>query len=294
MSAVRSSSSSPLEIAGYRLRSVKTGTFRLDGGAMFGSVPKVLWERKSPADEHNRIELSTRSLWIEEIDGKRRRAIVDLGNGDKFDEETRAMFAIETIPAASWEVDTGEITDVVLTHLHFDHAGGVSRGVAGGDELALVFPDARHHVQRANWENARQPTPKERASYLRENVGPLEDASLELVDGEVELFPRVRTLVFNGHTRGLQGLLVGGEGEERRGALAYPSDLMPTTRHIRVPWIMGYDRCAETTLEEKTAFLERAVAGEWIVAFGHDPDIAAATIVKDERGRFGVGEVVDF
>jgi glyoxylase-like metal-dependent hydrolase (beta-lactamase superfamily II) len=275
-----------LDAGGYRVRALSAGVFRLDGGAMFGSVPKALWQARAPADAENRIELSTRVLYLESRDG-RRRILIDLGNGEKFDEKSRQMFALEPRPPADWGVPLDGITDVILTHLHFDHAGGISRKAADG-RLELCFPRARVHLQRANWENARAPTERERASYLRENIEPLERADLRLLDGDGEVLPGIRALVFDGHTRGLQGLVIG----DGPGAVAFPSDLIPTASHLHLPWIMGYDRCAETTLEEKRRFLERAAAERWVLVFEHDPRIAAASVQVDERGRYAIDRVV--
>lgn len=279
----------PIELAGYRVRTVRTGTFRLDGGAMFGSVPRVLWERKAPPDERNRIELATRSLWIEEISGQR-RVLVDLGNGEKFDDRGREMFRIENVDPARWGVPLHELTDIVLTHLHFDHAGGVSQHGRHDEAgtLELTFPGATVHVQRENLQNARTPNEKERGGYRAENVEPLAAAELRLLEGDGPLFPGIDVTVFNGHTRGLQGICIG----SGNGTVAFPSDLIPTASHLHLPWIMGYDRCAETTLQEKRRFLERAVEERWVVVFGHDPQIAAATIGRDARGRFAVDEIV--
>ncbi len=292
-----------MRIGGYRVQTVLTSAFRLDGGAMFGSVPKVLWEKERPADEKNRIELATRSLWLEEAErpdsgrpaslqpaaARPRRILVDAGNGDKFDAKGVEMFRIEVRPIASWGVPVEGLTDVILTHLHFDHAGGMVRRDPGG-ALALNFPQAAVHLQKANWENARAPWDREKASYMKENIEPLAAAKLNLLDGGREVLPGIRASVANGHTRGLQWLLVG----EGRGAIAFPADLIPTASHLHLPWIMGYDRCAETTFEEKRAFLRRAVEERWVVVFEHDPRIAAATVKVDDRGRFVLDEVVDF
>lgn len=277
-----------MKIGPYHVRTILAGTFRLDGGAMFGSVPRALWERKNPADDLNRIDLATRLLWIED-ETSSRRILVDVGNGDKFDERTAAMFELRVNDPETWGISLEGVTDVILTHLHFDHAGGMTRRSSGGD-LELVFPAARVHLQRENWDNARQPWDRERASYLEENWRPLEEKSdLQLLDGPTQLFDQITVELAHGHTRGLQWIKVG----DGRGAIVYPSDLMPTSSHVHLPWIMGYDRCAQTTYDEKAAFLERAVDEEWIVVFEHDPNTAAATIGRDDRGRFVIDQVVE-
>ena len=223
---------------------------------MFGSVPRTMWQKRQTPDAHNRILLATRLLWIEaESDPAGPRILVDTGNGDKFDERFQEMFAIESRPPEEWGVPLDELTDVVLTHLHFDHAGGVTR--RGGDSaVEPSFPGARVHLQRANLDNARDPWDRERASYLPENFEPLASVDLNLVEGAAELLPDLRVEVADGHTQGLQWLLVG-SGE---GAVAYPADLIPTSSHLHLPWIMGYDRCPDTTYREKRRFLDRAVA----------------------------------
>lgn len=262
---------------------------------MFGSVPRNLWERRLESDAENCIPLATRLLWIEREgdwrDGDREvgAVLVDAGNGDKFDPRTREQFAIEVVPPEGWGVPLDRLTDVIITHLHFDHSGGLTRRTEEGD-VEPVFPDAVHHLQRENRDEARAPWARERASYLPENLDPLEQrGSLRLAEGPVELLPGIRVEVVEGHTRGLQWVLVG----EGPGAVAFPSDLVPTSRHLHLPWIMGYDRCARTTYDEKAAFLERAVEEDWVVIFEHDPDLAAARIGRDARGRFEVREAVE-
>jgi glyoxylase-like metal-dependent hydrolase (beta-lactamase superfamily II) len=261
-----------IEVGPYRVSIHNHGFFRLDGGAMFGSVPKALWSREAPPDEENRILLATRSLVIE--DGGR-KLIVDVGCGDKWNDKTRAIFCIGEAP---YQPVPG-VTDVLLTHLHFDHAGGVSRIGSGG--LEPCYPAARHYVPRANLENAKAPNVRERASYLRENVDVLEQVDLALtVDGE-ELWPGLTVHRADGHTRGLQWvkLSVGGT------TIVYPADMIPTSKHIPLPFVMGYDMCAEQALKEKEAFLKQAVSESWIVVFEHDPEIAAGRIAFDDRGR---------
>jgi glyoxylase-like metal-dependent hydrolase (beta-lactamase superfamily II) len=282
--------SRPLHVGCYRVRTINAGTFRLDGGAMFGSVPKTLWQKKAPADDRNRIRLVTRLLWIEEED---RKILVDLGNGDKFDRKMTDLLAIEPRPPEQWEVAAEELTDIVITHLHFDHAGGISRRAENG-ELTLTFPSATVHLQEENWHNARQPWERERASYLKENVDVLEEGDLHLVNGPGEIFPGIAVEVVHGHTRGMQWLLIRGRMDGTAGAIAYPADLIPTASHLHLPWIMGYDRCPETTFEEKEDFLRRAVEEQWVVVFEHDPQIAAATLKWNRRGRCMIDDLVEF
>jgi glyoxylase-like metal-dependent hydrolase (beta-lactamase superfamily II) len=278
-----------LKVGPYELHAIESGRFALDGGAMFGIVPRPLWERPCPPDPQGRIVLALRLLLIR---GRGRTWLVDTGIGDKFDAKSNAIYRIEgaMLPDDALRkagFDPGDVTDVILTHLHFDHAGGISRRTAEG--LVLSAPQARVHLQRRNWERALAPGARERASYLAENVEPLRGADLRLLDGGGEVLPGIRVEVSNGHTAGMQWLLVG----EGRGAVAFPADLIPTSSHVHLPFVMGYDLCVETLLGEKEDFLARAVAGEWTVVFEHDARLAAARLTRGKEGRYAVGEKVE-
>lgn len=264
-----------MQIGRYRVSFHNHGTFRLDGGAMFGAVPKALWERVAPADDANRIVMATRSLIIE--DGKR-KMLVDTGCGDKWNPKTRGIFGI---PDGPYEPVEG-VTDVLLTHLHFDHAGGLSRLENGAP--VPNYPHAMHHVPRENLANAQNPHPRERASYLAEIIGVLSQVDLRLTDDGQAIWPGLTVHRSDGHTRGLMWLTLSDGGE----TLAFPSDLIPTSHHLPLPYAMGYDMCAETVIEEKRQFLEQAVTGNWLVVFEHDPTVASGRLAFDERGRAGV------
>ena len=262
-----------LSLGSWSVRVLETGYLWLDGGAMFGSVPKPLWSRTHPADERNRIRLAMRCLLAE---GHGRRVLVDVGIGDKSDAKFVDVFRVEPSPTlgsalADAGVDPESITDVVLTHLHFDHAGGGTRREGG--RLVPTFPRARHHLQRANLENARHPNPRERASYLPENFEPLVEAGvLQLWDGAAEPWPGFGLVPAQGHTRGQQLLRVAGGRE----ALYFVADLVPTAAHVRIPFVMGYDVAAIETMSEKHDLLGRAAdEGAWVL-LEHDPQIALA------------------
>jgi len=256
---------------------------------MFGSVPKALWAREAPPDDENRILLATRSLIIEDGD---RKVLVDVGCGDKWSGKTRAIFCIGETPAQYPgtlipQYPLPGVTDVVLTHLHFDHAGGVSR--FGSVGLEPCYPDARHWVSSANLENARHPNVRERASYLPENVDILEHVDLILTEDGQELFPGLTVHRADGHTHGLHWV----ELTEGSQTVAFPTDLIPTSAHLPVPYVMGYDMCAERAMEEKRSLLEQAVDGGWVVVFEHDPNLAAARLALDDRRRPIVREHVE-
>lgn len=264
------------------------GFFRPDGGAMFGPVPKSIWSGLIPADEENRIRLATRSLLVRSGD---RLFMIDAGCGDKWTEKMRRIFAFEGPVDGEPDIDSAAVTDIIITHLHFDHAGGISRLVPGSStEVESCYPAARVYVQADNYENGRNPNLRERASYLKENIPAPERFRLELTSGSREIHPGIWVHQANGHTRGLQWI----EVRDGSGAIAYPSDMIPTSRHLPLPYTMGYDMCVETLLSEKEDFLRRAVENDWLVVFEHDPDVPAARIRLDARGHFAVREIVRF
>lgn len=268
-----------LTIGGWTIHTLETGFLWLDGGAMFGSVPKPLWNRTNPADERNRIRLAMRCLLLE---GHGRRVLVDDGVGDKFPDKLRDIYRVELdernleSSLAALGIGVADVTDVLLTHLHFDHAGGSTRREGG--RLVPRLPRARYHVQRRNWDNAASPNPRERASYLAENFVPLEEAGvLDRWDGAGSPWPGIELIPADGHTRGQQLVrIAGGEG-----ALYFVADLIPTAAHVRIPFVMGYDVAAIETMAEKRSLLARACdEGAWI-ALEHDPAVALARPVAD-------------
>jgi glyoxylase-like metal-dependent hydrolase (beta-lactamase superfamily II) len=272
----------------FKVSLVNHGFYRLDGGAMFGTVPKNIWSRLIPADDENCIRLATRSLLVETGD---RVILADVGNGDKWNEKFRRIYGIQNLFPDEAGFNPASVTDIVLSHLHFDHSGGLSRYKAGSPaDLELCYPGAKVFLQADNHEAARNPNPRERASYLEENVRALEQASLRLTRGSEEIYPGVWVHQNNGHTRGQQWLELKSGPE----SIVFPSDLIPTSHHLPLPFTMGYDMSAETLLREKADFLERALAERWIVVFVHDPDIPAGRVIIDDKGRYALGERFTF
>jgi len=268
-----------LTLGAWTIHTIETGTLRLDGGAMFGSVPKPIWSKSHPADERNRITLAMRALLLE---GEGRRVLVDIGVGDKFAPKLMDIYAVDhrehTLERSLAALGLGveDITDLILTHLHFDHAGGATR-LAGG-VLVPRLPGAQAYVQRRNWDNAQHPNPRERASYMSENYVPLMEAGrLRLWEGPQRPWPGFELFTADGHTRGQQLVRISG----REGTLYFVADLIPTAAHVRIPFVMGYDIAAIETMEEKRALLTRAASeGAW-VCLEHDPSIALARPVAD-------------
>jgi glyoxylase-like metal-dependent hydrolase (beta-lactamase superfamily II) len=278
-----------LEIGSWRVTTIETGYLWLDGGSMFGSVPKPLWSRLQPPDERNRIRLAMRCLLLE---GDGRRILVDDGIDEKFPPKLKEIYRLENDEhtlersLSAHGITTADITDVVLTHLHFDHAGGSTRLEAG--QLVPRLPRARYFVQKKNLANARQPNPRERASYMPDDFEPLaERGVLHEWEGPQRPWPEIEIFTANGHTCGQQLLRVSG----KQGTLYYVADLIPTSSHVRIPFVMGYDIAAIETMEEKRALLTRASQeGAWIV-IEHDPRIAMAR-PKADGDDFAWAEMV--
>jgi len=268
-----------LTLGSWTIHTLETGTLRLDGGAMFGSVPKPIWSKSHPADERNRITLAMRALLLE---GEGRRILVDIGVGDKFTPKLADIYAVDhsvhTLERslAALGIGVDDITDLVLTHLHFDHAGGATR--LQGGVLVPRLPRAQAYVQRRNWDNAAHPNPRERASYMGENYLPLMEAGrLRLWDGPQRPWPGVELFTADGHTRGQQLVRVSG----REGTLYFVADLIPTASHVRIPFVMGYDMAAIETMEEKRQLLTRAASEDAWICLEHDASVALARPVAD-------------
>jgi glyoxylase-like metal-dependent hydrolase (beta-lactamase superfamily II) len=273
-----------MTIGGYTVHTIETGRFSLDGGAMFGVIPKVFWEKNNPPDGKNRIVMAARALLLV---GNGRVVLIDTGNGSKLDEKLRSIYAIDnsTFDLASSLSTHGitppDVTDVILTHLHFDHAGGATRREDG--EVRATFPRARYHVQREHWEAALNPTERDRASFFRDDFMPLyEHGLLNFSEGEGEILPGISVEVFFGHTSALQCPVI----SDGTTSLLYCADLVPTASHVQLPWIMAYDLRPLVTLNEKRNVLTRAAEEQWILVFEHDPAVAAARIVRTEKGFF--------
>lgn len=270
-----------LKVGNYEISCLVTDRFRLDGGAMFGSVPKVLWSKLIGADERNRIALVCRVLVVRDATQPSRLILIDVGMGRKWKEREQNIYAIEHLYNLAASPLASSVTDLILTHLHFDHGGGISSYNSEGN-LTLNFPEATVFLQKKNWLHAQSPGIREQASYLPENITPLLSAALQLTHNGEDLLPEIRVFCSDGHTHGLQWVLIG----SGKGAVAYPADLIPTRHHIPIPYVMGYDLCAERSMNEKEMFLARAVQDEWIVVFEHDSEVSAGVIGRDQKGRF--------
>ncbi len=272
-----------LVIGPYEIRSIVTGTFRLDGGAMYGVVPKTLWSKGAEPDDQNRISLATRTLLA--VDRRAGRIIVtDTGCGTKWSPEDAERFAIQTDADAVRRAlrDLGavedDVTDVFVTHLHFDHNGGLTDWVdEPGGATRLRYPKARHWLHQKQWDHTHDPTPRDRASYLSEDFEELAGAKvLQMVDSEhpPPPFEGVKWFLSQGHTPfQLLPIFVGDDAR-----LVFTGDVVPTVGHLRPPWVMAYDLYPLTTIAEKQWLYERAIGGGWLLAFPHDPKISGVAL----------------
>lgn len=270
-----------MKIGKFTLKTVLSGFFGLDGGAMFGIIPKPLWEKTNPADDTNRVALATRNLLLVSDDKK---VLIDTGMGNKWDQKFKDIYKVNThytleSSLKNSGIKTDEITDVLLTHLHFDHTGGSTK--FDGNKLVPTFPNAKFYVQKQNFDWAMNPSDRDRGSYLKENFEPLaKEGILNFTSAENSFDENISFEVINGHTFGQQMIKISDSNQ----TLLYCCDLMPFVSHIRLPYIMGYDLQPLITLKEKKEYLDKAVEENWILYFGHDPDFAAATVTKTDKG----------
>lgn len=258
--------------------------FGLDGGAMFGIIPRPLWQRTNPADERNRIDLACRTLLVRYDD---RDVVVDVGMGTRWDEKERDIYKVGQqdtgMARAMSELGVKDVSDVILTHLHFDHAGGLSRWDAETSQALPSFPNAKHWVQRQNWGWAHSPSARDGGSYRPVEFEIFEKglAEIELVDGIAEILPGIEVLPVHGHTFGMQLVKI------TTGTATYVhlADLIPTTSHLRDPYVMGYDLQPLITVQEKREILYHAAKEDWILVFEHDPKSAMGRVEFDSPGR---------
>ncbi|MEY2705820.1 MAG: hypothetical protein RL407_1882 [Bacteroidota bacterium] len=262
---------------------INTGYFKLDGGAMFGVVPKSLWSRTNPADENNLCTWAMRCLLV--VEGNR-VVLVDTGIGDKQDSRFFSHYYLHGDDSlqkslAKIGLIPSDITDVFLTHLHFDHCGGAVRYGSHG-QYELTFPQAKYWSNASHWQWATRPNPREKASFLEENIQPLQDlGALHFVDLEHKsLFPGFDFITVDGHTE--QQMLPKLRYKDR--TLVFMADLLPSVGHIPLPYVMGYDTRPLLTLQEKQAFLEEAARENYVLFLEHDPNYSCCTVKMTEKG----------
>ncbi len=265
-----------------KLYKIETGNLKLDGGAMFGVVPKVLWQKLYPADENNLANWAMRCLLVET---ENRKVLIDTGMGDKQDAKFFSHYypnGEETLESSLNKYGFGfeDITDVILTHLHFDHVGGAVK-YNKNKELVPTFPNAVYHISKAQWNLAVNPNRREKASFLPENFIPLQKHNcLNLLEDECELIPGINIKIFNGHTVGQMIPYISYNNTQ----IIFCGDLFPSTAHIPMPYIMGYDTQPLLTLEDKERFFEEAVSKNQILFFEHDIYNECCNLIKTEKG----------
>jgi len=270
------------QLGDLELISLFDGFFRLDGGAMFGVVPKPMWEKRTPADDRNRILLAMRPLVVRGA----RTMLIDAGLGAKDDAKFHEIYGVDrsrnldhTLAEAG--LTPGDIDIVLASHLHFDHCGGFTYRDANGT-VRPTFPRAQYVVRRDEWEDATHPHERNRASYLADNFVPLAEAGvLQLVDDDQTIMPGVRVQRTGGHCMHHQAIWIESGGR----TAVFPADLVPTTAHLDNPWIMGYDLYPMDTLAAKKAFFKDVLAKNALVFFEHDPSVAAGYIREDKGKR---------
>lgn len=274
----------------FEIYPVSDGHFRLDGGSMFGVVPKALWEKTDPADDKNRILMSVTPLLI--IDGDK-KILVDTGIGDKGSEKFLAMFAVDRSEnllksLAEHNISAEDIDIVVCTHLHWDHVGGNTKKTDGGD-IVPTFPNARYIVQKGEWADATAENERTRGSYHADDFVPVKDAGLmDLIDGDMELTGGIELKKIPGHNRHFMAVIISSEGKKA----IYLGDFIPTASHLPYPFIMGYDLFPMETLESKKTVLKKAAEEDWLLIFEHDPRVKMGYI-KMQDGKPVLSEVVE-
>jgi glyoxylase-like metal-dependent hydrolase (beta-lactamase superfamily II) len=263
----------------FELMIISDGEFWLDGGAMFGVVPKVIWNRINPSDDLNRIELGLNCLLIKTPDNL---ILVDTGVGEKLKDRFRDIYRVEreyglVRALHEYGIEPEDIDKVINTHLHFDHCGGNTS--KQNNTPTPTFPNARYIIQKQEWYDATHPNERTRASYLKENFLPLqENNQLLLVDGDQDIIEGVKVAVTNGHTRGHQSVLIESQGEKA----IYFGDFIPTASHLKLSYIMSYDLYPLELIERKKAILQTALREHWLLIFEHDPKITFAYLIEKD------------
>lgn len=270
-----------MQFGDYRIEIIPDTEFRLDGGAMFGVVPRNLWSRVAPPDDQNRIRMNMNCLFVEAGSEK---ILIETGIGEKWSEKHAAMYGIDRqrTLGESLRTLTGvgpeQITIVINTHLHFDHAGGNTTLNADG-RVTPAFPNARYLISRAEWEHAEQPSERDQASYLSDNWRPVsESGQLELKEADYEVVPGLRMETYAGHNRSMQCWRLQQAGRTLFGF----ADLVPMRAHVQFPWIMGYDLFPVDTLAAKKKLLPQAAKEAWGCLFYHEPEAAFYRVIEDQ------------
>jgi len=279
-----------LKIGKYKIKILDAAKFALDGGAMFGIIPKQLWQKTNPADSLNRVILSANCLLLE---SGNKKILVDTGLGNKWDEKSKLIYNIEQINIGIIEqlkqygISAEQITDVILTHLHFDHTGGSTRFVNG--KIVPTFSNATYYVSKKNFDWAMSPSERDKGSYIKDNFEPLaKEGVLKFLDDDENFDDVISLITINGHTFGQQMIKI----SDSTNTLLYCGDLLPFSSHVHLPNIMGYDLQPLVTLEEKKRILTKATEEDWLLVFEHDPFTQSAKVQRTEKS-FSIKEKIE-
>jgi glyoxylase-like metal-dependent hydrolase (beta-lactamase superfamily II) len=272
-----------MTLGDFELTAVSDGIYHLDGGAMFGVVPKTLWERKVKADHQNLVPTGLNSVAVR---AGSKTVLIETGMGNKLSEKMVKIYGqpaqlLESLSAAGIEPEDVDI--VINTHLHFDHCGWNT--VRRGEQIAATFPRAKYYVQEGEWKHAHEHQ-RDGVSYLTDNYDPLVlSGQMTLLHGDTEIVPGISVRVYPGHTRDMQAVLVQSGGQ----TACYISDLIPTSAHLDLNWVMAYDLYPLETIESRKRYYAQAVPEKWLTMFTHDASLPWAYVTKDENGKMVVG-----
>ena len=268
-----------VSIGNFELTSLSDGTYYLDGGAFFGVVPKVLWSKRLPSDEKNRVPTGLNSVLVR---GGEKTVLIETGVGNKLPEKMVQIYGqpsklLDQLSAVG--ISPEDIDIVINSHLHFDHAGWNT--VRGSGNIKPTFPNATYYAQEGEWKHAHDGQ-RDTVSYLHENYDPLvESGRMKLLRGNQEIIPGVSVEVFPGHTRDMQAIIIRSQGK----TACYISDLIPTSAHIEINWVMGFDLYPLETIESRKRYYSRAIPENWLTMYTHDPNVPWGYLTKDERGK---------
>ena len=268
-----------VSIGNFELTSLSDGTYYLDGGAFFGVVPKVLWSKRLPSDEKNRVPTGLNSVLVR---GGEKTVLIETGVGNKLPEKMVQIYGqpaklLDQLSAVG--ISPEDIDIVINSHLHFDHAGWNT--VRGSGNIKPTFPNATYYAQEGEWKHAHDGQ-RDTVSYLHENYDPLVVSSrMKLLRGNQEIIPGVSVEVFPGHTRDMQAIIIRSQGK----TACYISDLIPTSAHIEINWVMGFDLYPLETIESRKRYYSRAIPENWLTMYTHDPNVPWGYLTKDERGK---------